>query len=128
MDSWQQLAEQRIVEAQREGKFDNLEGFGKPLCLDDDDPNWWIKAKMRREGLSLLPPALVLARFVEREVQRIMAFSERSDVQAGIERLNKHIQQANLKICWGPPSFTQALCPQDLLAKWSQQCHQVKGS
>jgi hypothetical protein len=30
------IAEQRIVEAQQQGAFDNLAGAGKPLRLDDD--------------------------------------------------------------------------------------------
>jgi hypothetical protein len=30
------VAEEKILEAQREGAFDNLPGSGKPLCLDDD--------------------------------------------------------------------------------------------
>jgi hypothetical protein len=32
---FQRLAEQRILEAQRKGEFDNLPGKGKPLALED---------------------------------------------------------------------------------------------
>ena len=32
----QQIAENKIREAQRDGELDNLPGEGEPLCLDDD--------------------------------------------------------------------------------------------
>ena len=34
------------------GEFDNLPGTGKPLNLSDaQDPDWWIKRYVAREGL-----------------------------------------------------------------------------
>lgn len=47
------LAENRIKAAMEEGKFDHLEGAGRPLPgLDEPyDPNWWIKKWMQRERL-----------------------------------------------------------------------------
>jgi hypothetical protein len=36
VDFLQNIVEERIQEAQREGLFDNLPGKGKPLKLDDD--------------------------------------------------------------------------------------------
>ncbi|HEX4965548.1 MAG TPA: DUF1992 domain-containing protein [Thermoanaerobaculia bacterium] len=45
------VAENRIREAIEEGKFDNLEGTGKPLPDIDEpyDPDWWVKKWIRRE-------------------------------------------------------------------------------
>lgn len=47
------LAENRIQQAIEEGKFDALEGFGKPIPDIDElyDPDWWIKKWVRREKL-----------------------------------------------------------------------------
>ena len=59
-ESWESFTDRKIREAQEEGAFDALPGFGKPIAdLDGpDDPNWWIKKKLREERLVLLPPVL----------------------------------------------------------------------
>jgi hypothetical protein len=52
----QRLAERRIEEAMREGKFDNLPGSGKPVDMSDmpADENarmmWWALRMMRQGG------------------------------------------------------------------------------
>lgn len=46
MDAWDQVAEKRILEAMAKGEFDDLEGAGKPLDLDDN---------------SMVPPELRMA-------------------------------------------------------------------
>lgn len=41
--NWDRIIEEKIREAQAEGKFNNLPGAGRPLNLDDDpfeDPDW----------------------------------------------------------------------------------------
>ena len=50
-ESW---VERQIREAQERGAFENLTGAGKPLSDDGDgyDELWWIKRKVREEGLS----------------------------------------------------------------------------
>jgi hypothetical protein len=55
MLAWTIVAEQLIRAAQDEGKFDNLPGFGKPIPGIDEphDEFWWIKAKLKREQLSV---------------------------------------------------------------------------
>src|ERR1041385_3431974 len=44
MDFLHRIAEERIQKAQEEGLFDNLEGRGKPLDLDDDS---WVPEDLR---------------------------------------------------------------------------------
>ncbi len=58
MTYFQRIVEERIVEAQRSGAFDNLPGRGKPLRLDDLA---WVPEDMRVAYLILrnahvLPP------------------------------------------------------------------------
>jgi hypothetical protein len=61
----QRLAERRIEEAMREGKFDNLPGAGRPVDMSDmpADENarmvWWALRMMRQGGSS---PAEVRSR------------------------------------------------------------------
>jgi hypothetical protein len=44
MDEWRFLAERKILEAMKEGAFDDLEGTGKPLASAK------IPSKTRRTG------------------------------------------------------------------------------
>ena len=55
------IAEQRILEAQREGRFDNLPGKGKPLELEDLS---WVPEDLRI-GYHVLKNAHVLPPEVE---------------------------------------------------------------
>lgn len=52
---WEGLVEHRIQEAQAQGAFDNLPGFGQPIPGIDDplDENWWLRRKLQSEGLTL---------------------------------------------------------------------------
>jgi len=59
------LAEQRIHEAMRKGEFDHLEGEGKPLKLEADDP--FVPAEIRMayrilKNAGYLPPEVELQR------------------------------------------------------------------
>ncbi|WP_083841685.1 DnaJ family domain-containing protein [Mobilicoccus pelagius] len=60
-ESW---VERQIREATERGEFDDLPGTGKPLDLHDvDDPDWWVKRFVRREGLdasATMPPVMQL--------------------------------------------------------------------
>ncbi|HEV8065943.1 MAG TPA: DUF1992 domain-containing protein, partial [Acidimicrobiales bacterium] len=51
-----------IREARERGEFDNLAGEGKPLdnLGTHHDELWWVRQKMRDEGISYLPPTLAL--------------------------------------------------------------------
>lgn len=51
--NWDRIIEQKIREAQEEGKFDNLAGYGKPLSLDEnpyEDPAWQMANHLLKEG------------------------------------------------------------------------------
>ena len=58
---FQRLAEQRILEAQRKGEFDDLPGKGKPLELEDLS---WVPDDLRI-GYKVLKNARVLLPEVE---------------------------------------------------------------
>ena len=57
---WQSYAEALIRAAQEEGEFDNLPGFGQPIPNIDEphDENWWVREKLKREGLKAAPGAV----------------------------------------------------------------------
>ena len=55
---WESYAEALIRAAQEEGEFENLPGFGQPIPGIDEphDDNWWVREKLKREGLKAPPP------------------------------------------------------------------------
>ena len=127
---WQRIAENRINAAIGQGEFDDLPGFGKPLDLSgpDDGEFRWLRAKARRESLSLLPPALELARFVESALQQIQVLREEAEVIARISRLNQTIRTANRHILWGPPSSTGPVDLPVFLGNWRKIRHRDPAS
>src|SRR4051794_2486322 len=92
--TWESFAEEKIRQSAQEGAFDNLPGFGKPIPgLDDPlDDWWWIKQKVRRENISVLPPALQLRADVERELVRIWTLAGEQDVRTAVANLNEKIR------------------------------------
>ena len=48
------VAENKIRAAMDAGEFDNLPGLGQPSPLIDEpyDPHWWIRRKLKDEGLA----------------------------------------------------------------------------
>jgi len=49
----QLVAEDKIRAAIANGEFARLPGFGRPNPIIDEpyDPNWWVRRKLRHEGL-----------------------------------------------------------------------------
>ena len=47
----ERYAEKLIEEAIARGELDPLEGAGRPLPILQNDPDWWIKAFLRREEI-----------------------------------------------------------------------------
>jgi hypothetical protein len=50
------IADDKIRSAIERGEFDRLPGLGRPLHFDaTDDPDWWIRRKLREEDLTKSP-------------------------------------------------------------------------
>ena len=58
--SWETWIDRQIREGMERGDFDHLPGHGQPIRGLDrpDDELWWVREKLRREGVSFLPPTL----------------------------------------------------------------------
>jgi hypothetical protein len=121
--SWESFVERQIREAQEAGEFDNLPGFGRPLPDHDEpyDTMSWVKEKIKRENLSLLPPALQIRLDVEKTVQAALDASTELEVRRAIVDLNQRIRQANFACVWGPPSTTMPLDVESLVAEWHRR-------
>lgn len=69
--NWELWVEQQIRQAQAEGKFDNLEGHGKPLKLDPEDATDPALALAHRllHDQGLLPAWLELEQHIADEIR-----------------------------------------------------------
>lgn len=72
-ESW---VDKQIRDAGARGEFDQLDGVGKPLPREVEatyDELWWVKRKMARERLSVLPPAPALRKEAEDALEAALA-------------------------------------------------------
>lgn len=118
--SWESFADEQIRAAQAAGEFDHLPGLGKPIPGDDipHDENWWLREKIKRERLSVLPPALEIARDAADTLAGLVNLPSEAAVRRELTLLNERIRQANLAATWGPPTFTMPSDIEEELAKW----------
>jgi hypothetical protein len=119
-ESW---VDRQVREAIERGEFDNLPGLGKPIPnLGDQDENWWIKAKLEREGIRPpLPNALALRRERE-EIQRTLAeVRDERDARQIIEDLNARIRDSHQRRDEGPMILVRTLPVDPTLREWRRR-------
>ena len=115
------FADAQIRKAREEGQFDDLPGKGKPLDTQDVyDPLWWGKQLVRREGISVLPPALEIRRTVERELERIDQLKSENQVRGTIAALNDKIRLVNRSNVSGPPTTQAILDVEKVVSGWRE--------
>lgn len=113
-ESW---VDRQIREGLAKGAFDDLPGG--PLDLTDHhDEDWWIKQKIRDEGIEVLPPSLVLRREIERAVTEARNAPTEDAARAGIEAVNERIRAANRIAIAGPPVTLVAYPVEEFLEVW----------
>jgi len=117
---WHALAEERIRAAQADGQFDNLPGFGRPIPGIDEEPddNWWLKAKLMRERLSHLPPALAIRLDHEKTLASLAALKSETAVREAISALNDRIRKASFATAWGPSVDVLPLDVEQVVQQW----------
>jgi hypothetical protein len=102
-ESW---VDKQIRDAERRGEFAQLAGAGKPLPTGADttyDELWWIKRKMAREGLSVLPPTLALRKEAEDALVAAYAAPSERLVRKIITDVNVKVRDMMFKPPPGPP-------------------------
>ncbi|RPE77945.1 uncharacterized protein DUF1992 [Frondihabitans sp. PhB161] len=91
------------------GEFDNSPLAGKPLpgLTGGHDPDWWIKAKIEREGLSgVAPPALSLRTENAQLDDLLDSMATEASVRATLSDFNSRIVEARRQLAGGPPVVT----------------------
>ena len=118
-ESWDSFAERRIRQAQTEGMFDRLPGFGQPI--PDIDQPWdessWLKQKLREERINLLPPVLEARLDKERTLEMIRQLHSEAEVRRQLIALNDRIRQAHYAPQPGP---AEGIRPMDVDAEVEQ--------
>lgn len=119
---WESVAEEQIRQAYADGAFDALPGFGQPIPGIDEplDELWWVKAKLKREELNALPPALAIRLDVHKTLQRLAGLRQEAQVRQELVDLNERIRQANFASIAGPPSSTMPLDIDEELNRWRE--------
>jgi len=118
--AWDAWIEQQIREADEQGTFDNLPGFGRPLpgLEAGYDPDWWVKQFVQREGVSVLPPALELLRKVERVLAGLSRLPTEAQVRERLVALNAEIAKVNARTLEGPATRLGVLDVDSIINEW----------
>jgi hypothetical protein len=94
----ERIAEERILEAQRRGEFDNLPGHGRPLQLDDDShvPEDLRLAYKVLKNADCLPPELELKKEIVTTEEMLGRITDEGEKYRQLKRLNFLVMKLNM--------------------------------
>jgi Domain of unknown function (DUF1992) len=120
---WESWIDRQIREAEERGEFDDLPGAGRPIPdLDKPfDEMWWVKNKLRDEGLSYMPPSVALRKEMHDAVRAAARARTESDVRRIITDINEKIRDANRKTIAGPPLMLMPFDVERVIREWHEQ-------
>jgi hypothetical protein len=120
---WESFVERRIREAQAAGAFDNLPGRGEPIPGIDAplDENWWVKQKLRDEGVNVLPPVLEARLDRERTLEGLAAIRVESEVRRVLGELNERLLKAVKSPADGPGFGVPMVDIEETVREWLAQ-------
>lgn len=120
--SFESWIDRQIEDARERGAFEHLPGHGEPLANlgEADDPLWWAKQLVRREGLSVLPASLEVRRLVERLWESLPKLRSERQVREALNAVNASIRKANRSAWQGPPTTQAPLDEEEMLARWRE--------
>ncbi|MCT9004013.1 DnaJ family domain-containing protein [Streptomyces sp. NPDC054766] len=119
--SFESWVDKQIREAEARGEFTGLPGAGKPMPEVTDTPYdelWWIKRKMAREGLSVLPPTLALRKEAEDALVAASAAPSERTVRRIVEDINAKIREVMFKPPPGPPLGLKPYDVEKIVREW----------
>ncbi len=118
-ETLERYAERLIREAQEAGEFDELPR-GKPLPLTGGPlpEAWWAKEKLKREGLSDLPPSIAIRHEAEAVIAAIARETDERLVRERLETLNARIRKLNATHVAGPPTTLGPLDVEAVVLRW----------
>lgn len=121
--SFESWTDKQIRDALARGEFERLPGAGKPLPSDveaDYDERWWIRRKLAREGVSVLPPTLALRKEAEDALVAALAAPSERMARKIIESVNVKIRDMMYKPPPGPPLGLKPYDVEDVVRRWRE--------
>ena len=121
--TWESWIDRQIREAEDRGEFDDLAGAGKPIPELDKpfDDLWWVKDKLRREGLSYMPPSVALRKEAGDALLAASRAGSEAEVRQVISAINDKIREANRKTIAGPPLMLVPYDVERVVREWREQ-------
>jgi hypothetical protein len=118
--SWESYTDALFHQAEREGRFKNLSGAGKPIPgLDEPyDENWWLKQMLKREDLSALPDTLRFKLELQKELEQLPRIPLEAQLREKISQINARIRMMNASSVDGPPLNLNMLDAEALIERW----------
>lgn len=118
--SWQTWIDREIEQGRARGEFDGLAGHGKPIAGIERprDELWWVRDKLRREGVEYLPPALAIRKEAAEAERRAMEASTEAQVREVVEEINDKIRHLNRTTVSGPPTTLMPFDVDEVVAAW----------
>lgn len=120
---WETWIDRQIREAEERGDFDDLPGAGQPIPgLDKPlDELWWVKDKLRREGLSYMAPSTALRKAAHDALQAALRAETEVEVRKILAEINKKIREANRQTIAGPSLMLVPLDVERVVREWREQ-------
>ncbi len=118
--SFESWVDRQIRDATERGEFASLPGFGKPLANDRApyDELWWIRGKLHREGVAVLPPGLALRKEAEDAREAVDRAATESQVRRILTEINEKITAMLLRPPPGPPLGRRPFDVEAVVAEW----------
>jgi Domain of unknown function (DUF1992) len=120
---WESWIDKQVREAEKRGDFEDLPGAGKPLpdLGSPNDANWWIRNKLRDEGLTYTPPSLALKKKVDDALALASEARSETDAREIVEEINAEIREANRKGIYGPRVVLRPHDVEAVLRAWRER-------
>ncbi len=118
--TWQTWIDRQIEEGRERGAFDDLPGAGRPIRgLDRPrDELWWVRDKLKREGVEYLPPALAIRKEAAAAERRAVDATTEAEAREILEDINARIRHLNSHTVDGPPTTLMPLDVEATIDRW----------
>lgn len=120
--SFESFVDKQIRDAEARGEFAALPGAGEPLPDESTayDELWWVKRKLAREGLTVLPPALALRKEAEDALTAALAAPSERAVRAIVTEINAKIRDMMFRPPPGPPLGKKPYDEEEVVRQWRE--------
>ena len=113
--AWESWIDRQIRQATERGEFDDLPGAGRPIPDLDKafDELWWVKDKLRREGLTYMSPTVAMRKEAHDAYEAALDARSEAEARRILRAVNDKIRAANRTGIDGPSLM---LVPHDIEA------------